>query len=94
MESTIDNWYGDIVAKTLRKKVSDLVKAKRRYKLVAALMESAEEDVVDARRQVRKWRRKAAVGRNHCCKLKALMSVAAAPMSVGGAMEVVSRLAK
>ena len=82
MESTIDNWYGDIVAKTLRKKVSDLVKAKRRYRLVEELMKSAKEDVVEARRQLRKWQRKAVVGRTHCCKLKAQMSVA-------GAVEVV-----
>ena len=85
MTSIIDGWYGAIVANTFMQKKTALQKAKRRYRLVEELMKSAKEDVVEARRQLRKWQRKAVVGRSHCCKLKAQMSVAAAPMSVATA---------
>ena len=84
-EADIDAWYADIVVKTLRDKEEVLSRARTRFQLAVALMDSVRMDVRDARKDVRKWQKKAAVGRIHCPRLKARMSVpasATAPTSV------------
>ena len=87
VKDDIDAWYSEIVAKTLREKESALAKAKSRFQLTVSLMDSVRMDVRDARKDVKKWKKKAAVGRIHCPRLKARMSVSAsALMSVSASV--------
>ena len=79
-EDDIDAWYSDIVAKTLKAKKEELSRAKTRFQLAVALMDSVRMDVRDARKDVKKWKKKAAVGRIHCPRLKARMCVSASAL--------------